>query len=172
MPQPDVLGPAPAVPAPHTGDRTSVEIAFGPCYPLVPLVLRTVGVFLILTASAMWFLPGGQVAADLILLKLGVSLFFLFCGLALVMIHDADNVPAVCFDPVRRELRVLIPAADGEPYIGLRRSYESLGQVRFHKTRLDLYDFDGRLLLRLRVPDPERRAALRMQLRQSVPICK
>lgn len=171
MAQPDVLGPAPAVPAPYTGDRTSVEIAFGPRYPLVPLVLRAVGVFLILTASAMWFLPGGQAEADLILLKLGASLFFLLCGLALVMIHDAGNVPEVCFDPVRRELRVLVAAPDGEPHIGLRRSYESLGQVKFHKARLDLYDFDGRLLMRLRVPDPERRAALRAQLRQSVPIC-
>ncbi|TDE40306.1 hypothetical protein [Antarcticimicrobium sediminis] len=134
-------------------------------------MFRASGVFLILVASAMWFLPGSQSDADLVIMKLGTSLFFLFCGLALVMIHHSDNLPEVCFDPIRRELRVLVRAVDGQPHIVLRRGYDSLGRVRFHKNRVELYDFDGRLLLGLKVADPIRRAALRSQLRQLASIC-
>ncbi|TDK49823.1 hypothetical protein [Antarcticimicrobium luteum] len=167
----DFAGLGPAGPAPYIGDGTPLLIAFGPRYPVVLTVFRAVGVFLILTASAMWFLPGSRSDADLVLLKLGASLFFLLCGLALVMIHHSDNMPEVCFDPIRRELRVLVKAADGLPHVVLRRGYDSLGRVRFHKKRVELYDFDGRLLLGLRLSDPARRAALRSQLRQLVPIC-
>ncbi len=135
------------------------------------MFFRFIGTFLILVASAMWFLPGSQTDADLVIMKLGVSLFFLLCGLALVMIHHADNVPEVCFDPIRRELRVLVKSGDGQPQTVLRRSYESLGRAHFHKKRVELYDFDGRLLLGVKVRDPARHAALQAQLRQLVNIC-
>lgn len=167
----DYAGYAPAGSAPSAGDGTPLQIAFGPRYALVPMFFRSVGVFLILVASAMWFLPGARAEADLVLLKLGASLFFLFCGLALVMIHHSDNTPEVSFDPVRRELRVLVNATSGDPHVVLRRSYESLGQVQFYKSRVELYDFDGRMLLSLAIPDAARRAALQAQLRRSVPIC-
>ena len=158
-------------PAPYAGDRAPILITCGPRFPVVATMFRTVGVFLILVASAMWFLPGSQFAADLIVMKLISSLFFLLCGVALVMIHHSDNAPEICFDPIRREFRVLVKAADGRPHIVLRRSYESLGRVQFQKTRVELYDFDGRLLMNLRVTDPGRRAALQAQLRQLVTIC-
>eukprot|EP01022_Parablepharisma_sp_SALTPOND_P030723 TRINITY_DN77259_c0_g1_i1.p2 TRINITY_DN77259_c0_g1~~TRINITY_DN77259_c0_g1_i1.p2 ORF type:complete len:227 (+),score=62.31 TRINITY_DN77259_c0_g1_i1:274-954(+) len=166
----DFGGYTPAGPVPFSGDGTLLQIAFGPRYPLVPVLFRAVGVFLILAASAMWFLPGSRSETELILLKLGASLFFLLCGLALVMLHQPENAPEVCFDPIRRELRVVANSADGAPHVVLRRGYESLGQVRFYKSRVELYDFDGRLLLNLRIGDPERRAALEAQLRQLVPI--
>ena len=171
MAETEFAGNGPARPAPYMGDGTPLQVAFRPRYPLVATVFRAIGVFLILIASAMWFLPDSRLDADLILLKLGASLFFLFCGLALVMIHHSDNAPEVCFDPVRRELRVLANSADGALHIVLRRSYGSLGQVKFYKNRVELYDFDGALLLGLQLSDPARRAALRAQLCQLVPIC-
>lgn len=167
----DIAGYGSAGPATFSGDGAPLQIAFGPRYPLVRPVLCSLGVVLIFAASAMWFLPGSRMEPDLILLKLGASLFFLFCGLALVMIHHEENAPAVCFDPIRRELRVLATAANGTQHVVMRRGYESLGQVKFHKSRVELFDFDGKLLLSLRVPDPARRAALQAQLRQLVPIC-
>jgi len=167
----DFAGLGPAGRAPYAGDGTPVRVAFGPRFPLVPTLFRAAGTFLILVASAMWLLPGSQLSADLVVMKLGASLFFLFCGLALVMIHHADNTPEVCFDPIRRELRVLVKSADGTPRTVMRRSYESLGRVAFHKTRIELYDFDGRLLMALRVGDPARRAGVEAQLRQLVHIC-
>ncbi len=167
----DFAGFGPVAPAAYNGDSAPVRFAFGPRFPVARTLFRAAGVFLILVASAMWFLPGSQSDADLVIMKLGVSLFFLFCGLALVMIHHSDNMPEVCFDPIRRELRILVHAADGQPHIVLCRGYDSLGRVRFYKSRIELYDFDGGLLLSLKVADPSQRAALRAQLRQLVSIC-
>lgn len=158
-------------PAAYAGDGTPVHVAFGPRFAVVPVFFRFVGTFLILVAAAMWALPGSTVEADLVLMKLGASLFFLFCGVALVMFHHAENVPEVCFDPIRRELRVLVKSGDGQPHVVLRRGYDSLGRAHFRNNRVELYDFDGRLLIGLRVTDPARRAALESQLRQLVNIC-
>jgi len=171
MGQIDFAGLGPVAPEPYAGDGTPVHVGFGPRFALVPVFFRFIGTFLILVAAAMWVLPGSASDADLVLMKLGASLFFLFCGVALVMIHHEENAPEVCFDPIRRELRVLVKSADGQPHVVLRRGYDSLGRVHFHNGRVELYDFDGRLLLGLRVSDPVRRAALENQLSQLVNIC-
>ena len=167
----DFAGMGSAGPAAYAGDGTPVHVAFGPRFAVVPVFFRVVGTFLILVAAAMWALPGSTMEADLVLMKLGASVFFLFCGVAVLMVHHADNTPEVCFDPIRRELRVLVKSPDGQPHVVLRRGYDSIGRARFQNNRVELYDFDGRLLLGVRVTDPARRTALETQLRQLVNIC-
>jgi hypothetical protein len=135
------------------------------------VLLRGLGSFLVVTAAAMWFLPGSQTDTDLVVMKLGVSLFFLLSGIALMTLADGVQRPRACFDPIRREVRVLAPGAEGRPRTVLRRSYESLGRVQFQRHGVALYDMEGQLLLRLGLQDADQRAALREQLSRLVNIC-
>ncbi|GHG79758.1 hypothetical protein [Pseudodonghicola xiamenensis] len=149
----------------------ALAVAFWPWPVLAAALFRGLGSLMVVTAAAMWFLPGSQTEADLVIMKLGVSLFFLLSGLTVMMIYDAVPRPTVWFDPVRREVRVLAPGAGGRPMTVSRRSYESLGRVRFDRRSVALYDMDGRLLLRVGLRDVGQRAALRAQLSRLVNIC-
>jgi len=135
------------------------------------VLVRGLGSFLVVTAAAMWFLPGSQTDTDLVVMKLGVSLFFLLSGISLMLLADGVERPRACFDPIRRELRVLAPAVGGRCKTVLRRSYESLGRVEFLRKGVALYDMEGRLLLRLGLQDARQRSALRDQLSRLVNIC-
>ncbi len=127
-------------------------------------VLRIVGTALILTAPAMWVVPGALFTDDVKMLKLGASVFFLLCGLALLLRNRIDACPEACFDPIRRELRVLQKAANGRPETVLRRSYDSLGCAKITKNQIELWDVDGSILMRMPIDSAEVRQALRMQL--------
>ena len=119
---------------------------------------------LILGSAGMWVLPGTSVDPDLMVMKLGLSFFLLLCGMVLLMMHHVDNQPDAYFDPIRREVRVLQKNNRGRPQTVLRRSYESLGSVKFHERQMDLYDVDGSILMKLPLASPEVRQALRIQL--------
>jgi hypothetical protein len=131
---------------------------------LIRIIFRVVGTALILTAPAMWVLPGAVFTADMMLMKLGVSLFFLLCGLALLMRNHVDAQPEAYFDPIRRELRVLQKNDRGRPLTVMRRSYDSLGGARITSRVIELWDVDGSVLMRLPIENPDVRHALRMQL--------
>jgi len=130
---------------------------------LIRTIFRIVGTALILTAPLMWVLPGFSTAPDILLMKLGVSFFFL-CGLALLMRNHVDTLPKAYFDPIRRELRVLQKNDRGRPQTIMRRSHDSLGGARITSRAIELWDVDGSVLMRLPVEDPDVRQALRMQL--------
>ena len=127
-------------------------------------VFRVVGTALILTAPLMWVLPGSLFETDVMLMKLGVSIFFLLCGLALLMRNHTDALPEAYFDPIRRELRVLQKNDKGRPETVLRRSYDSLGGARITNRVVELWDVDGSVLMRLPLNNADVRQALRMQL--------
>ena len=131
---------------------------------IVRILFQVVGTALVLTAPAMWVLPGVLFEADAPLMKLGVSIFFLLCGLALLMRNHADAMPEAYFDPIRRELRVLQKNDSGRPETVLRRSYDSLGGARITNRMIELWDVDGSVLMRLPIDNPDVRQALRMQL--------
>lgn len=135
-------------------------------------VFRVFGTAFILLAPAMWILPGSLFDADLVVMKLGVSLFFLLCGMALLMRNHIDTQPEAYFDPIRRELRVLQKNDRGRPQTVLRRSYDSLGGARITSRAIELWDVDGSVLMRLPIENPDVRSALRMQLSGLVNISK
>lgn len=151
-------------PLPSFEESVPLMITFAPNWPLRTVVFRVIGTALVIGAAAMWFLPGSETSAETALMKLGVSLFFFFSGLALLMLHHQDNQPDAYFDPIRRELRVLQKNNRGRPQTILRRSYESLGSVRFNEHYLEISDVDGTILMRLPIDSTEIRHALRMQL--------
>lgn len=147
-----------------TGESAPLTIQFAPNWPLRTVLFRIAGTALILSASGIWLLPGSQVAADLMLLKFGTAVFFLFCGLALLMRNHEHNQPDAFFDPKRSEVRVMQKNNRGRPEVIMRRSYESLGSVDFSNDKVELFDVDGSLLMKLIVDDTNVRNALQSQL--------
>lgn len=152
------------MPLPSFEETVPLMITFAPNWPLRTVIFRVIGTALVIGAAAMWLLPGSENGADAALMKLGVSLFFFFCGLALLMIHHQDNQPDAYFDPIRREVRVLQKNNRGRPQTILRRSYDSLGAARFNEHYLEICDVDGSILMRLPIPSADIRQALRSQL--------
>ena len=142
--------------------RMPIKLSFGGGGAMVTILFRICGTALILTAPALWVLPGSSADADLMLMKLGITLFFFLCGLALLMRNHEDAQPQVYFDPVRREIRVLQTNNKGRPETVLRRGYETLGAAHITKRSIELWDLDGSILLRIPLPDASSRQALRM----------
>lgn len=159
-----------SVELPSFDDAIPLMIGFAPNWPVRTVIMRVVGTALIIGAAGMWVMPGSQGAADLVLMKLGTSLFFLLCGLALLMLNHADNQPDAYFDPIRREVRIVQKNHRGRPQIVLRRSYESMGSARFRSNWVEIFDMDGSLLMRLPVENADVRHALRQQLSGSLNI--
>lgn len=153
-----------AVVLPSFEEAVPLILNFAPNWPVRMVMFRIIGTALVLSASGMWLMPGSQYGSDVILIKLGVSLFFFLCGLALLMRNHQDNQPDAYFDPIRSEVRVLQKNNRGRPQTVLRRSYDTLGSVRFTENMVELFDLDGSMLMRLPVEDANVRSALRMQL--------
>jgi len=153
-----------AVVLPSFDEAMPLILTFAPNWPLRTMIFRVVGTALVLSASGMWLMPGSQYAADVVLMKLGVSIFFFLCGLALLMRNHEHNQPDAYFDPIRAELRVLQKNNRGRPQTVLRRRYDTLGSARFSDKMVEMYDVDGSLLMRLPVENAEVRHALRSQL--------
>lgn len=150
---------------PETSDietRIPIKLAQTGSAAVVAVILRICGTALILTAPALWLVPGSAVSPDLMLMKFGVTLFFFLCGLVLLMRNHVDAQPEVFFDPIRREMRVLQKNDRGRPETILRRSYDTLGAANFSKRSVELWDVDGSVLMRLSLPDAKLRQALRM----------
>lgn len=153
-------------------DATPVKLTFAPNWPVRVVMFRIIGTALIIGTASLWVLPGVTSASELVMFKLGVSVFFFFCGLALLMRNHEDNQPDAYFDPIRREVRVLQMNDRGRPQAVLRCSYDSLGRADFSKKSVELFDTDGCLIMRLMIDDAETRDALKAQLGSQVVIKK
>lgn len=147
-----------------SGDAAPVKLSFAPNWPVRVVMFRIIGTALILSAAGMWVLPGSVQAGDLVLLKLGISIFFFFCGLALLMRNHEDTQPDAFFDPIRKEVRVLQKNDQGQPQSILRRSYDSLGRADFSSNAVEFFDTNGGMIMRLLIDDAAVRTALKAQL--------
>jgi len=145
-------------------EAVPLVLSFSPNWPLRTLIFRIIGTALVLSAAGMWLMPGSQNGPDVVLIKLGVSLFFFLCGLVLLMRNHQDTRPDAYFDPIRNEVRVLQKNSRGRPQTVLRRSYDTLGSARFTADTLEISDVDGSVMMRLPIESAEVRNALRSQL--------
>ena len=150
---------------PSRGETAALVLAFAPNWPIRILVFRIIGAAMVLSASGMWLMPGSSTNPDLVLIKLGMSVFFFLCGLALLMRNHQDTQPDAYFDAIRGEVRVLQKDNRGRPEMVLRRSYDSLGSASFNGETFEMFDKDGTMLMRLPIENAETRDALRAQLR-------
>ncbi|KIC17722.1 hypothetical protein RA20_14230 [Leisingera sp. ANG-Vp] len=134
------------------------------------VLLRVLGAAMILSSTGLWLAPGAGVDPDMNLIRFGVSVAFLLTGLVLMTAHEPANQPEACFDPVRRELRVLQRDSRGRPRTVLRRSYDTLGGVRLTAATVQMFETDGSLLIELPVASAAMRSHLRDQLSGAVRI--
>ncbi|MEW2913360.1 hypothetical protein [Leisingera sp. JC11] len=134
------------------------------------VALRLLGGALILSASGLWLVQGAGADPEMNLIRFGISVAFLLAGLVLTTAHEPAGRPEACFDPVRRELRVLKRDAQGRPRTVLRRSYGSLGAARLTAASVQLFEGDGSLLIELPLGSAAIRSRLRDQLSGAVRI--
>ena len=149
---------------PEINDKLPVRIGFEGHRVLINAFMRFTGAVLILCAPGLWLLPGSNFDPTLMLYKLGASIFFVFCGTALILRNKTVSQPEVYFDPIRREMRILQRNARGRPQTVLRRSYDTLGTAKIRARQLEIWDVDGSVLLNIPLADSEARVALRHQL--------
>jgi hypothetical protein len=133
-------------------------------------VLRGLGAALILSSVGMWLMPGVAVDPEMNLIRMGISLAFLLAGLVLMSVFDRGARPEACFDPIRRELRVMRSDSQGRSRTILRRSYETLGGVRLTADQVQMFEADGSLLMSLPIASAAMRSQLRDQLSGAVRI--
>ncbi|MFY0311429.1 hypothetical protein ACFMBG_16185 [Leisingera sp. D0M16] len=134
------------------------------------VLFRLLGAAMILSSTGLWLVPGAGADPEMNLIRMGISVAFLLAGLVLMTAHEPANRPEACFDPVRRELRVLQRDSRGRPCTVLRRSYESLGGVRLTAATVQMYETDGSLLIELPLGSAAMRSQLRDQLSGAVRI--
>lgn len=147
-----------------------VLIKFTPNWRARLVLCRIAGAALIIAAFSMWLMPGSATGADVWPIKLVASLMFLLFGVSLLTIEILDPRPDAYFDPIRREVRVLQKNENGRPQTVLRRSYDTLGGARFADDRVELFEVDGSLLMKLPLQSAEVSRALKGQLSGSVTI--
>ncbi|TMV06398.1 hypothetical protein FGK63_14700 [Ruegeria sediminis] len=158
------------VSAPAYETSVPVKIAFAANWRARLILFRALGAFLIMSAFAMWVLPGSAFGAEVLPIKAGASLLYLIFGVVLLTLEFVENRPDAFFDPIRREVRVLQKNENGRPQTVLRRSYDTLGGARFSDRQVELFDMDGSLLMKLPLPSAEVSHALKGQLSGSVMI--
>lgn len=149
---------------PSTENAAALVLGYSENWPIHILLFRIIGAAMVLSASGMWLMPGAASAPDLVLIKLGMSMFFFLCGLALLMRNHQDTRPEAYFDPIRNEVRVLQKNNRGVPEMVMSRSYDTLGSACFNGDNFELFDPDGAMLMRLPLEDASSREALRQQL--------
>ncbi|OED47991.1 hypothetical protein AB838_12890 [Rhodobacteraceae bacterium (ex Bugula neritina AB1)] len=132
--------------------------------------LRFLGGAMILGAAGLWIVQGSGTDPEMDLVRFGVSIAFLLLGLVLMTAHEPAGHPEACFDPVRRELRLLKCDSSGRPRTVLRRSYDTLGGVRLAANSVQLFEDDGSLLIELPLDSAAVRSQLRDQLSGAVHI--
>jgi hypothetical protein len=141
-----------------------VRLGFEGRHTVMSALMRFAGATLILSAPGLWLLPTHIADPSVALFKLGASIFFVFCGFALLLRNRAISLPEVYFDPRKREMRVMRKDRSGRPRTVIQRPYDSLGAAKIWRNKLEIWDVDGSVLISIPLDDPEARGALRMQL--------
>ncbi|GGX48143.1 hypothetical protein GCM10007385_14950 [Tateyamaria omphalii] len=115
---------------------------------------RALGAVLVLASLGLWIEPGAQMAIDLLVMKLGVSLFLGFAGLALMQDMSRGQDPEVQIDTVRREVR--IARQRGRRTSVIRRiAIRDLGRAEAVGNVIRLTAANGALLAAVSLPDAD-----------------
>lgn len=126
---------------------------------------RLGGVALVLAAAALWLQPGAMLDADVVLIKLGVSLAAGFIGLALVQGARARPSVQVAIDTVRREVRLEREGAT--PRVIGRTAFADLGRAEHLGGMVRLWADDGTLIAEVALTDPATQRTLLGALRDA-----
>lgn len=127
---------------------------------------RLTGAALLLAAAGLWLAPGSSWAAEILLVKLVLSLVAGLAGLALIQNWTAPDAPEVEIDLVRRHVR-LLRRAGAQHEILHECSFAGLGRVEKSKNTLTLWDARGELLAEVAPVDRDVLKALVAGLRDA-----
>lgn len=134
------------------------------------VILWTAATVFLLVALALWVVPGSSLDSGAVLMKAGLTTGLLGSGMVLFRQGRGRWQPQVIFDPMRREMRVLMPARSGRPRTVLRRRYSTIGTVRLRSGSAEFLEADGSLLLKMPLVDCKARQTLHAHLMGAVPI--
>ena len=122
------------------------------------------GVVLCVAALGLWLVPGASFDPSLMLMKLGLSIFFMIGGAMCLAAARRDSHPEVELDARRGVLRVLERNARGRVESAVEFSYDDLSEVDFRDGMLIARDHHGRTIVEMPVENAgdmdEIRAAL------------
>jgi len=124
------------------------------------------GVTLILSALGLWILPGASWDADLALIKLGLSLFLGFVGIAIMQLGRARPMVQVEIDTTRREVRLVRVAGRAKELVDRTRMAD-LGRVETKAGVVSLFDAHGDLIADVALSDPQTRKSVLGALRDA-----
>ncbi len=127
---------------------------------------RMSGVTLVLASIGLWVTPGALWGTDMALIKLGISLFLGFSGLAIIHAGRAQRSVEVEIDTVRREVR-LVRGKGRERSLVSRTSISDLGPAEMHGNMVRLWAPDGALVAEVAMIDPNVRRSLTSALRDA-----
>ena len=125
---------------------------------------RVIGSALVLAAFGFWFAPGGSWDADIALIKLGLSVFAGFAGLAVLSGERVVASVEVEIDTVRREIRLVRGKGRAREVVS-RTAVRDLGQADMDGVMVRLWDADGALLAEVPLNDMSVRRGLMSMLR-------
>lgn len=117
------------------------------------------GAALMLSAAGLWIAPGSDWSADLLLIKLVISLVIGFSGLALVQQGKTPRAPEVEIDTVRREVRVVRRTLHGDELVS-RTKFENLNRAEMNGAHMILWGAQDEMLAEVAMTDPGIRRSL------------
>lgn len=117
------------------------------------------GMTLIISGMALWVAPTTIVDGELVLMKLGLSLFLGFAGLAIMQTGYSKPEPEIEIDTIRREVRLVRGYGRQRRVLG-RTSIRDLGKAQLCDDVVRLHTATGTLLAEVPLDDAEMRTSL------------
>ena len=142
-----------------------LQVSVRPGESISSMLLRLLGGCMVLSSTAIWLVPNVGEDATLALIRIGISVVLLFLGLCLLLSRERAALPEFQFDFRNLEMRAEETDADGRVTVLLRRSYGSMGAVRFTDRSVQILEQDGTLLIELPLDGRSTRQLLLNQLR-------
>jgi len=125
---------------------------------------RLSGVAFLAVAVGLWLEPGAQAHPDLIVIKLGLSLFLGVAGVMILRITVASTQPEIEIDTIRREVRIVRQKCGGRAVVS-GTAIRDLGMAEEGGMSVKLWLANGTLLADVPTADPKIRARLTNVLR-------
>lgn len=129
-------------------------------------IKTVIGMTLIVLSMTLWVAPMVAVEGDLIMMKLGLSLFLGFLGLAVMQIGQVKSDPEVEIDTIRREVRLVRGYGRQRRVLG-RTAIRDLGKANVDDDMVRLHTANGTLLAEVSLDDSDIRTSLCNALRDA-----
>ncbi|TNJ46708.1 hypothetical protein [Phaeobacter sp. B1627] len=142
-----------------------VQVSVRPGESFSSMLLRLLGGCMVLSSTGIWLVPNAGEDPSLALIRIGISVVLLFLGLCLMLSRERTILPEFQFDSRNLEMRAEETDADGRVVVLLRRSYASMGAVRFTDRSVQILEHDGTLLIEVPLDGRSTRQLLLAQLK-------